>query len=136
MSFVSSKDYFDIVKKPMDLSTIKKKLDQGQYSEPWEYVDDINQMFDNGWLYNRKTSRVYKFATKVIHPPYFIISFSSFFPHYIYIFIYLYTCYFFFEHPDSLLKMFLLKTLHDTWLSFLCMNRIVMNCLLKYCFLF
>ena len=58
-------DYFDIVKKPMDLSTIRRKLDSGLYTEPWEFVDDVNQMFDNAWLYNRKTSRVYKYASKV-----------------------------------------------------------------------
>ena len=58
-------DYFDIVKKPMDLSTIKRKLDTGQYSDPWEYVDDVWMMFDNAWLYNRKTSRVYRYCTKL-----------------------------------------------------------------------
>ncbi|XP_011493407.2 CREB-binding protein [Aedes aegypti] len=58
-------DYFDIVRKPMDLSTIRKKLDSGQYSDPWEYVDDVWLMFDNAWLYNRKTSRVYRYCTKL-----------------------------------------------------------------------
>lgn len=58
-------DYFDIVKKAMDLSTVKRKLDTGQYSDPWEYVDDVWLMFDNAWLYNRKTSRVYRYCTKL-----------------------------------------------------------------------
>lgn len=58
-------DYFDIVKKPMDLSTIKMNLNSGRYSDPWEYVDDVWLMFDNAWLYNRKTSRVYRYCTKV-----------------------------------------------------------------------
>ncbi|MEQ2166173.1 hypothetical protein GOODEAATRI_025167, partial [Goodea atripinnis] len=58
-------DYFDIVKNPIDLSTIKRKLDTGQYQEPWQYVDDIWLMFNNAWLYNRKTSRVYKYCTKL-----------------------------------------------------------------------
>ncbi|XP_018572292.1 CREB-binding protein isoform X4 [Anoplophora glabripennis] len=58
-------DYFDIVKRPMDLSTIKRKLDIGQYADPWEYVDDVWLMFDNAWLYNRKTSRVYRYCTKL-----------------------------------------------------------------------
>ena len=58
-------DYFDIVKRPMDLSTIKRKLDTGVYKDPWEYVDDVWLMFDNAWLYNRKTSRVYKFCSKL-----------------------------------------------------------------------
>uniref|UniRef100_A0A8C6KFJ1 histone acetyltransferase n=1 Tax=Nothobranchius furzeri TaxID=105023 RepID=A0A8C6KFJ1_NOTFU len=58
-------DYFDIVKIPIDLSTIKRKLDTGQYQEPWQYVDDVWLMFNNAWLYNRKTSRVYKYCTKL-----------------------------------------------------------------------
>lgn len=53
------------MKNPMDLSTIKRKLDTGQYQEPWQYVDDVWLMFNNAWLYNRKTSRVYKFCTKL-----------------------------------------------------------------------
>lgn len=49
----------------MDLSTIKRKLDTGQYQEPWQYIDDIWLMFNNAWLYNRKTSRVYKYCSKL-----------------------------------------------------------------------
>ncbi|KAK4337365.1 hypothetical protein RND71_043322 [Anisodus tanguticus] len=58
-------DYFDIVKKPMDLSTIKRKLDTGQYQDPWQYVEDVYLMFENAWLYNKKTSRVYKYCNKL-----------------------------------------------------------------------
>ena len=58
-------DYYDVIKKPMDMSLIKRNLDTGKYTDPWEYVDDIWLMFDNAWLYNRKTSRVYKFCSKV-----------------------------------------------------------------------
>lgn len=59
-------DYLDIIKKPMDLGTVEKKLRKGEYSDPWEYVDDVWLMFDNAWLYNRKTSRVYRYCTKVV----------------------------------------------------------------------
>ncbi|OTF78374.1 histone acetyltransferase-like protein [Euroglyphus maynei] len=58
-------DYFNIIKHPMDLSTIKRNLDTGQYTDPWQYVDDVWLMFDNAWLYNRKTSRVYRHCTKL-----------------------------------------------------------------------
>lgn len=67
-------DYFDIVKKPMDLSTIRNKLDTGKYSDPWEYVDDVWLMFENAWLYNRKTSKVYRYCTKVNLCTYYIMS--------------------------------------------------------------
>ena len=58
-------DYYQIIKRPMDLSTIKRKLDTGQYSDPWQYVDDVWLMFENAWLYNKKNSKVYKFSTKL-----------------------------------------------------------------------
>ena len=58
-------DYLDIIKKPMDMETIEKKLRKGEYSDPWEYIDDVWLMFENAWLYNRKTSRIYKNCTKV-----------------------------------------------------------------------
>ena len=47
-------DYFDVVKEPMDLATIKEKLNNGDYKDPWEFVDDVWLMFNNAWLYNRK----------------------------------------------------------------------------------
>jgi len=34
-------DYFEIVRHPMDLSTIKRKLDAGQYSNPWEVCTTV-----------------------------------------------------------------------------------------------
>ena len=58
-------DYYDIIRNPMDLSTIKRKLDTGGFKDPWEYVEDVWLMFDNAWIYNRKTSKVYKYCTKV-----------------------------------------------------------------------
>lgn len=64
-------DYFKIIKHPMDLRTIKDKLIEGKYTDPWEYVDDVWLMFDNAWLYNRKTSRVYRYCTKVSIQKYF-----------------------------------------------------------------
>ncbi|OZC06354.1 hypothetical protein X798_06658 [Onchocerca flexuosa] len=58
-------DYFDIVKKPMDLSTVSRKLDTGEYKNPWDFNDDMWLMFDNAWLYNRKNSKVYKYCNKL-----------------------------------------------------------------------
>ena len=50
----------------MDLQTIKRKLDTGQYQDPWEYTDDIWLMIDNARTYNKRNSRVYKAAQKVL----------------------------------------------------------------------
>eukprot|EP00794_Sanderia_malayensis_P006812 gene6812-7581_t len=58
-------DYFTIVKNPMDLSLINNNLENGKYKDPWEFCDDMRLMFDNAWLYNRKTSRVYKYCSKL-----------------------------------------------------------------------
>ena len=58
-------DYFDIIKKPMDMSQIKRKLDVGTYTDPWQFVQDVYLMFENAWIYNRKTSRVYRYCSKV-----------------------------------------------------------------------
>ena len=58
-------DYFDIIKTPMDMTTIRKKLDDGEYKEPWQFIDDVWQIFENAWTYNRKQSRVYKYCSKV-----------------------------------------------------------------------
>ncbi len=58
-------DYFDIIKKPMDMSSIRRNLENGSYKDPWEFVDDVWLMFENAWVYNKKTSKVYKYCTKV-----------------------------------------------------------------------
>ena len=58
-------DYFDVIKNPMDLSTIKEKLDTGKYTDPWQFVTDMWLMFDNAWLYNRRNSRVYRMCSKL-----------------------------------------------------------------------
>jgi hypothetical protein len=49
----------------MDLTTIKHKLLTGGYTDPWEYVDDIWLMFENTRSYYGKTTKVYKYCSKV-----------------------------------------------------------------------
>ncbi|GMT19162.1 hypothetical protein PFISCL1PPCAC_10459, partial [Pristionchus fissidentatus] len=58
-------DYLEIVKEPMDLSTMAEKLKTGRYTNPWQFCDDMWLMLDNAWLYNRKNSKVYKYSTKL-----------------------------------------------------------------------
>ena len=57
--------YFDVVKKPMDLSRIRRKLEVGSYQDPWQFIGDVYLMLENAWLYNKKNSRVYKYTSKV-----------------------------------------------------------------------
>ena len=58
-------DYLKVIKKPMDLGTIKNKLDSGQYQDHWDFVDDMHQMFRNGHIYNKKPTRIYKSCTRL-----------------------------------------------------------------------
>lgn len=48
-------DYFDIVRKPMDLFTIRKKLTNGEYISIKQWEDDIRLIFKNSILYNGET---------------------------------------------------------------------------------
>lgn len=68
-------DYPEVIKHPMDLSTIRNNLEDGVYKDPWEVLNDFRLMFNNAWLYNKKNSKVYKMCTKVrLHFSPFIIS--------------------------------------------------------------
>ncbi|CAH8549489.1 unnamed protein product [Heterobilharzia americana] len=58
-------DYFQVIKEPMDLTTIRNNLEDGKYADPWQVVDHFRLMFNNAWLYNKKTSKVYKMCTKL-----------------------------------------------------------------------
>lgn len=58
-------DYLTIVTEPMDLGTIKKKLTTGQYTEPWQYIDDVWLMFNNTWRYSKKDTYLYDCCSQV-----------------------------------------------------------------------
>lgn len=62
VSFPNLSDYFNIIKKPMDLSTIRKTLDDGNYKTKTEFADDVKLIFDNCYEYNGKDSDVAKLA--------------------------------------------------------------------------
>lgn len=54
-------DYANIIKNPMDLGTIKKKVDSGGYEGPGGYknfAEDIRLVWDNAVLYNGEESEV------------------------------------------------------------------------------
>lgn len=48
------KDYYTVVKTPMDLGTIRSKLDSGAYQRPADFALDVRQVWINCALYNRK----------------------------------------------------------------------------------
>ena len=48
--------YFDFIKQPMDLSTIREKLQADEYQSLSQFVGDFKLMFDNCRRYNRNES--------------------------------------------------------------------------------
>jgi len=57
--------YFEIVKHPMDFSTIKRKLSNFSYTNFNEFCNDMNLVFDNCYLFNGKESLVGNMCTNV-----------------------------------------------------------------------
>lgn len=66
---VEAPDYHDIVKRPMDLKTIKGRVKDGLVANSLEYQRDILLMFANAMMYNRPGSDVYHMAEDVSNPP-------------------------------------------------------------------
>ncbi|CAG7923092.1 unnamed protein product [Penicillium olsonii] len=54
--------YYDVIADPIDLSTIEKALEVGDYPTPQDLVNDLKLMFDNCRQYNQPTTRYYKCA--------------------------------------------------------------------------
>ncbi|PIL37150.1 hypothetical protein GSI_00842 [Ganoderma sinense ZZ0214-1] len=59
-------DYHDIVKRPMDLKTIKSRVKDGLVSTSLEFQRDIFLMFANAMMYNRPGSEIYNMAEEMM----------------------------------------------------------------------
>jgi len=57
-------DYYDVIKNPMDLSTMQEKMNKGQYSTPEEFEADIRLIIDNCLLYNGSEHEIVPFVNK------------------------------------------------------------------------
>ena len=53
-------DYYEVIKKPMDMQRIQQKLLTNQYDNLEDMVADFVQMFDNACKYNEPESVIYK----------------------------------------------------------------------------
>jgi len=68
-------EYFDHIKEPMDLGTVRKKLVGGLYLSVDQFCSDVNLTFDNAMEYNEEGTVVHviakefktKFETEFIH---------------------------------------------------------------------
>ncbi|XP_069842402.1 bromodomain-containing protein 3 isoform X4 [Dendropsophus ebraccatus] len=58
-------DYHDIIKHPMDLSTVKKKMDGREYQDAQAFAADIRLMFSNCYKYNPPDHEVVAMARKL-----------------------------------------------------------------------
>ena len=58
-------DYFEIIKKPMDLGSIHKRLDAGGYHDIANFKTDTSLVFDNAMAYNEEGSVVYDMANEL-----------------------------------------------------------------------
>jgi len=58
-------DYTDIIKQPMDLTTIKNKMEGREYATPQEFATDVRLIFTNCYKYNPPDHDVVKMARKL-----------------------------------------------------------------------
>ena len=58
-------NYFEVIKEPMDLSTIEKTLKTGGYQTATQFHADISKIWFNSYAYNEKTSRIYKLTVEM-----------------------------------------------------------------------
>ncbi|CAK9172556.1 unnamed protein product [Ilex paraguariensis] len=55
-------DYFNVIKHPMDLGTVKNKLFSGEYLNPLGFAADVRLTFSNAMTYNPKGNDVHLMA--------------------------------------------------------------------------
>lgn len=58
-------DYYDVIKEPMDLSTMELKLENDKYESFEQFLYDCRLIFNNCRSYNAETTTYYKNATKL-----------------------------------------------------------------------
>uniref|UniRef100_A0A3P8TB64 Bromodomain containing 3 n=1 Tax=Amphiprion percula TaxID=161767 RepID=A0A3P8TB64_AMPPE len=58
-------DYHDIIKYPMDLSTVKKKLNGGEYQDAQAFAADVRLIFSNCYKYNPSDHCIVSMARKL-----------------------------------------------------------------------
>ena len=58
-------DYLEKVKRPMDLNTVRDKMQRHEYADENEFVEDIRQIFQNAHIYWSEGDQFYSAATKL-----------------------------------------------------------------------
>lgn len=58
-------DYYEVIKEPMDLSTMEQRLEADAYTSVEQFLYDARLIFNNCRSYNNETTTYYKNATKL-----------------------------------------------------------------------
>ena len=58
-------DYISVIRHPINFLMIKEKMIKTYYSSQYEFIEDMNLVFDNCMEYNQRNSKVYKSAQKM-----------------------------------------------------------------------
>jgi hypothetical protein len=57
-------DYYEIIKRPMDMTTYERKLNEFEYAHEDELANDIRLMFQNCYIYNPPGHQIYELGKK------------------------------------------------------------------------
>jgi bromodomain-containing factor 1 len=58
-------DYFDIISRPMDLSSVRRKLSHNCYVSAADFVEDMNLIWENCYKYNGEAHEISKCAKEL-----------------------------------------------------------------------
>ncbi|CAG8621001.1 25456_t:CDS:2 [Gigaspora rosea] len=58
-------DYYDIIKDPMDLSTVLKRMENNRYRSLLEFAIDMQKIWNNAKIYNKSDTIFYKSAVEL-----------------------------------------------------------------------
>lgn len=66
-------EYYEIIYRPMALAIIKKNLEVGYYSKIYDFITEVELIFDNTMIYNNSTALIYQSAKALLEYFNFII---------------------------------------------------------------
>ncbi|KAJ3695219.1 hypothetical protein LUZ60_000596 [Juncus effusus] len=60
------RDYYSIIRQPMDLGTVRCRLEKSRYRSPLEFASDVRLTFGNAMTYNQKGDAAYDMAEELL----------------------------------------------------------------------
>ncbi len=58
-------DYLDVIKRPMDLSTVQARLQANEYGDEEAFANDVRQIFTNVYTYWKQGDELWGAAEKM-----------------------------------------------------------------------